>query len=105
MALARMIRTRKARQVFHAPKAVSESRRLAADQDEGDAERDRGRGVAEVVDRVGQQGNGTGQEDHHKLQGAVTAKIAKDHLIAQMPRVSSPARIDDAVRVAVHVVP
>jgi len=92
----------KARQVFHSPKAVGEcSRRLAADQNEGDPKRDCGGGVADVVDRVGQQGNGTGREDDAKLQSSRHRQNHEGPLDRPYAgRSRRKCRIDNAVRVA-----
>ena len=75
--------------------------RLAADQDEGDPKRNRGRRIADIVDRVGEQGDGTGREDDDQLQ---RGRHRQDHEgpldRPDAGRGRRQCRIDDAVRVA-----
>ena len=74
-------------EILDPPVAVGEgSGGLAPGQHEGDPERNGSGGVADIVDGVGKQRDAARDDDHAICKPAVTARIANDHLIAQMPR-------------------
>ena len=75
-------------QVLHPAEAIGEGLgRLAAGQHEGDPQRDGRRGIADVVDGVGEQRDASPRRTRRRAAAAaVTARMTKDHLIAQMPR-------------------
>ena len=60
-------------------------RSARAAQHEGRAERDGRRGVAEVVDQVGQQGDAAGRDKHQRLDAAVSARTARASETARTP--------------------
>ena len=89
-------------QVLDAPIAEREAlaRRLAR-KPERNRERDRGRGITEIVDRVRKQRDAAGEEDHHQLQngrGGETNERPFDR--PQPPVVGRDRGIDDAVGVS-----
>ncbi len=77
---------------------------LAA-KDEGDAERDRGQCVADVVDEVREQCDGVGHDEHESLERSGCGEdrqAPRDRLDAR-PR-ANDRRVDESVRMSVIVV-
>src|SRR5258705_6262429 len=81
IALARIVSTK----VLDAPITESEAlARLLAGEPKGNPERDRGRSIPKIVNRIGEQRHAAGDEDDEQLQQA--ARPMNDHLSAHSPR-------------------